>query len=268
MTAPAAPAPVKELTLEGVFKPGTNTSQSFGLCIYGRGGVGKTTLLATMPGRGLIIDVPQIEGGTFVLAGSNNIDVKSVEEWDEVNDIYWFLEKKAHPYRWVAVDSITAFLELAKRKTIKERDLNMDPHVISLQEWGKVGRLVGELVYRFRRLKTHTIWIAQERKFGNEEDPATPSIIGPDVSPSALQMLLPSMLLVARLSVERGPDGGWERHLRIGPHNHYYTKCRARPNLDVPAVIRNPRLDVLLKYLLGSGERPEQAEEASVLVLQ
>jgi len=231
---------------------------------------GKTTLLGTMPGRGLVIDVPQIEGGTFVLQDqANRIDIVPVETWDAVDAIYWFLMKSDHPYQWVAIDSLTAMTELAKRKTIKERDLDVDPHVISLQEWGKIGRLVGELVYRFRTLKQHTIWIAQERKFGGggDEGGAGPVTLGPDTSPAALQALLPSMLLVGRLSVEHSVDG-WERQLRVGPHAMYVTKARAVPGQDVPPIIRNPSLAGLLKFLLArpGAERPDEVLEQTFIL--
>lgn len=245
-------------TLSGLHKPGSTGTASLGICIYGAGGVGKTTLLSTMPGRGLVVDVPQIEGGTMVLANvSDRVDVKPVESWDEINDVFWFLKTAQHDYQWVGVDSLTAFSELARRKTIRERDLDADPHTVSMQEWGKIGGLVSELIFRFRTLKQHTIWIAQERKFGADEDVSAKR--GPSVSPASLTALVPSMLLMGRLTVERGLDGHWERHLRIGPHPLYHTKVRTVPGVRAPNVIRNPRLDDTIRYLLGL--RPEPLDE-------
>lgn len=253
--------------IPGAYKPGPTQRESFSLCIYGRGGVGKTTLLGTMPGRGLVIDVPQIEGGTFVLeAAAERIDIKPLTAWDEIDDVFWFLKKQPHQYQWVAIDSLTAMTQLAIRKTVGERDLDVDPNKISLQDWGKVGRLVGELIYRFRTLPIHTIWVAQERKFGNE-DQGDAKLVGPDTSPSALQMLIPPLLLCGRLTIEYTLDGTAERHMRIKPHPEMYTKVRARAGLDVPAVIRNPDLGHLLKFLLGSGERPEEVQESPMLIV-
>lgn len=263
----AAPTLKAKPTLTGVYRPGQQLGQAFGLCIYGRGGVGKTSLLGTMPGRGLIIDVPQIEGGTFVLeAHAERIDVVPVESWDAINAIYWFLAKGEHDYQWVAIDSITAFQELAKRKTISDRALDiMDPHTMTLQEYGKVGRLLGEMVYKFRTLKQHTIWIAQERKFGGDNE-GERGIIGPDVLPSALSMLMPSMLMMARLSVEFTMMGTAERHLRLGASESYYTKCRSKSGIEVPHVIRNPHLGKLLKFILGSGEKPDEVQETGLIL--
>lgn len=258
MTHAKTPEPIK------TYKPSAQSgAQTFGICIYGKGGAGKTTLIGTMPGNGLVIDIPQIEGGTFVLEDvADHIDVTSVERWEDIEKVYWYLANGDHKYRWVAIDSLTAMTELATRKTIRERTLSEDPHQVTLQEWGKIGRLVGELIYRFRTLPVHTIWTAQERTHGNENDSR---LLGPNTTPAALTYLIPSMMLVGRLYVEQG-ENGWERRLRIGPSEHFYTKTRARPGIDVPAVVRNPRLDVLLKFLLSNGERPEEVDESSIIL--
>lgn len=243
--------------LSGTFKPGPRQAESYGICIYGRGGVGKTSLLATMPGRGLVIDVPQFEGGTYVLSSaSDRIDVYPCERWEDIDAAFWFLSREPHSYRWVAIDSITGMQELAKRKTIGERDISADPHTISLQEWGKVGRLVSELVFRFRTLKIHTIWIAQERTHRGEDGPGA---IGPDLTPSALASLIPSMALMGRMSYEQAGDGSWQRLLRVGPHQDFFTKYRALPGVDMPPVIKDPHLHHILGYMLGlRQERPEE----------
>lgn len=250
------------MTLPKLYKPGDQqaSGQTFSVCIYGRGGSGKTTLLGTMPGKGLVIDVPQIEGGTFVLeAHAERIDVVPVETWNQIEEVRQYLDKGDHEYKWVAIDSITAMQELAKRKTIADRGLDADPHTITLKEYGKIGQLLGDLIYKFRLLPLHIIWIAQERSFGSDDGQRT--TIGPAVSPGALQALLPSMLLVGRLYVYERADGGWERRLRIGPSEDYYTKARAKPGQDVPPVVRNPNLSGIIRYLLGRGQRPEEAKE-------
>lgn len=246
--------------LTGLYKPGTSVKESFGICIFGHGGSGKTTLAGTMPGHGLLVDVPQIEGGTFVLQQhADRIDIKPVEEWDEIDEVYRVLsvQDPSDPdrYRWVAIDSVTAFTELAKRKTVKERGLTMDPSQIGLQEWGKIGNLVGELVYRFRKLDIHTIWLAQEHKFGQDHE-----ILGPNTSPAAREKLLPSMMMVGHLFVA-DVEGKPERRLRVGPHADFDTKCRTLPGVDMPAIIRNPNLGQILPYMLGRGARPDEAAD-------
>lgn len=226
-----------------LYKPG-QIAPSRGICLYGKGGTGKTTLLGTMPGKGLVIDVPQIEGGTEVIANhADRIDVTPVESWNEVEAVYKFLASGEHEFRWVAFDSITAFTELAKRRTIRERELSADPYKIELQDWGKIGQLVGDLIYKFRTLKLITIWVAQEDKRDGVTCPA--------LTPAALTALMPSMALVARLSVAYNLTGQVERILQVGSSPECLTKCRAKPEVTVPQAIRSPNLETLLRYLAG-----------------
>lgn len=254
------------------FKPGAQNG-SLGICVYGRGGVGKTSLVGTMPGAGLIIDVPQIEGGTYVLEDkADRIDIIEVRTWDEIDDIFWALQKKdkvqlpnVDKYKWVAIDSITAMQQLAKRKVIKERDLDADPHQISQQEWGKIGQLVGELIFRFRTLSIATVFVAQERKHGGDDEPI---MIGPDVIPSALAALMPPLMLVGRLTVQNDGGDGATRILRVQPHPLYVAKCRAKPGRKMPASVRNPNLEGILRYLLANGKRPQAAREDAAFIVE
>lgn len=268
-TAPATPATTAPAVLPGIHKPTLKPNSSFGLCFYGRSGTGKTSLLGTMPGRGLVIDIPQIEGGTFVLSDhADRIDVKEVTTWDEIDAVYWFLKKEKHAYQWVAIDSLTAMTELAKRKVISDRTLAADPHKITLPEWGELGQLVQELIYKFRTLSIHTIWIAQETTHGSEER-GEPVQIGPDTRPRALNALIPSMLLCARTSVEQRLDGTYEYRLRIGPHPVFMTKARHKPGLEVPNLIFNANVGKLLRYLFGLPDaEPPQAVDESTNILE
>lgn len=248
------------------FKPGASKKQKLSICVFARGGSGKTTLLGTMPGKGLVIDIPQIEGGTFVLEDhEDRIDVTSVEKWDDIDKIYWHLkDPKNHDYGWVGIDTITAMTRLALRKTIGERNLDVNPHKITTPEWGTVGQMVAELVLKFRLLPVHTVWLAQERTFGNDNEAR---VVGPDTSPAARAALLPPLMMCARLWVEHTLEGVAERHLRVHKHSDFDTKIRVKPGVDMPAVIRDPNLKQIIGYALsGNGERPEEVEETGFLL--
>src|SRR5690606_29518550 len=107
-----------------------------------------------------------------------------------------FLKTQKHSYKWVAIDSITALTELAKRKIIGERDvpdLRDTPHKLRIQDWGDLGQLTAGFVQEFQKLSQHKIWIGQETTFGSEERP--PVFIGPDTRGKTLEALLPAMTL-------------------------------------------------------------------------
>jgi len=241
-------------------------------CIYGRGGVGKTTLLGTMPGKGIVIDVPHIEGGSIVLADhQDRIGLFQASDWGDLAEIYGYLRNDRHSYKWVAIDTLTAIQELAKRKTLKDREgiLGADPHTISQQDWGKIGQLDAEVYYKFKLLPMHVIFNAQERLRGTDEGALE---YQPDVSPSALSSLLPPMYLVGRLYIQEVTlESGateWQRRLRVGPHYKTVTKVRALPGRQLPPVIVHPHLGHIFAYLLGKDvPAPEGvgSEEGGVL---
>lgn len=228
--------------------------------IYGRGGVGKTTLLGTMPGRGLVLDVPQVEGGTFVLADkADRIDVLLCTVWKDFRDAFIYLRDEPHDYKWVAIDSITAAQVLAKRKTIKDRDMAADPHAISMQDWGKIGELGAQLYYSYCTLPLHVIFVAQEKLKAQDDGGLE---YQPDVSPASLAALQPRQALIGRLYTREveGPGGSViERRLRVQPHARAIAKVRALPGRVVPATIRDPDLGNLFGYLLGAKTKPPEA---------
>ena len=239
-------------------------------CIYGRGGSGKTTLLGTMPGNGLVVDIPQIEGGTSVLADQkNHIDVVPIIKWNEIDDVWKHLRYGAHQYTWVAIDTITAMQELAKRKALKERGLDEDPYLVKMQDWGKIGQLMAEMFYKFKLLNIHVIFVAQEKQRGNEEGIE----IVPNVSPMSLDALLPPLYVVGRMFVNQvdTEEGGMriERQLRVGPHDIYLTKTRAVPGRELPSVVAAPNLGSIFAYLMGKKvKRPEAATDEAVGLME
>ena len=239
---------------ERIHKPSPDIGK-IAATIYARKGVGKTTLLGTIPGRGLILDTALTEGGTMVLSHlANRIDVLSINQWDDFEQALVYLQG-GHPYAWASVDSMTGAQVYAKGKTVKDRTLDTDPAIVSMQEDGKIGELMAMLVYRLRALDMHVVITAQERERGTEKQP--------DVSPASLSALLPPMYLVGRLYTAEvtNADGVLvdERRLRVGPHPNFTTAARAIPGRSLPSVIREPNLGQIFGYLLGVDvPRPEE----------
>ncbi len=232
--------------------------------IYAYGGVGKTTLLKTLPGRGLVIDIAQFEGGTNVLADqAPRIKKVEVVEWDELNKLYLYLRKKGHPYEWVAIDTISAAQQLARQKVLKERD-EIAAHKLRLQDWGEISQLMGQLFEKFRLLPIPVIFLAQEKgKKEKDEDDEEFTRIIPNVSPASLDLLVPHPMLTGHLYLYETDAGKWVRQLRVGPHSRYVTKARSAPDRPLPAVIRKPNLGNILAYMMGQDVKKPRAGQES-----
>jgi len=254
-------APPSGTLMSRIHKPSPKLAK-IGACIYSKGGVGKTSLLATMPGQGLVLDVPQIEGGTSVLTGIENIDVVPIETWDHYQEVYDALSNgfkspnTGKPYKWVALDTVSASAALAQRKALHERTIDSAPTQVTMQDWGRIGQLMTELFYQYRTLPQHTIFLSQERlrETGDVYE------YQPAISPMALDALHPSLFLIGRLYVaEKVVDGQVieERRLRVGASERYFTKVRAVPGRTLSPVLSNPNLAQIFRWLLGAGGAEE-----------
>ena len=72
--------------------------------IYSPPGMGKTSLLGSLPGKTLIIDVDK---GTSVLAGNENVDIVHFSDsLNEMKEIFPELQRN-NPYRNICVDSLS-----------------------------------------------------------------------------------------------------------------------------------------------------------------
>lgn len=223
-------------------------------CVYGRGGAGKTTLLGTMPGKGLVIDVPQIEGGTMVLADkTEHIDVLPVIRWEELEGAFQFLRVNPRKYDWVGIDTVTATHQLAKRRVIRDRPegITSDAHKVSLPEHGQIGEMQADLFFKLNTLQMHVIFLGQERNRSDDNG----SYLTIDVSPVALSALREPLDLIGRLYTQEVPDGTgkfvWERRMRVGAHEAFDTKTRAVPDRPMPMILRRPNLTEIFAYMRG-----------------
>jgi hypothetical protein len=210
-------------------------------------------MLSTIPNKGLVIEVPQLEGsGSDVLAGSGAIDVTPVVEWAEVESVYEHLLSGKHSYKWCAIDTVTDFMVLARRRIVGERSLAVDPHKLTLPERGNMNALVEELIYKFRSLPIFCFFLAQERRFEGEEGDS--GYTGPAVAPGVLTPLVSGALLVGRLKMEYTLTNEAERQLFLAPSPDYYTKVRTKPGIKVPKATRTLDFGKLIPYFAGNAK--------------
>ena len=257
--------------LERITEPSAEPS-NFLVLIYSYAGIGKTTLIGTMPGNGLVIDIPDFEGGTSVLHPKRKrIKEVTALEWADFDKLYKMLRKGEHHFDWVAIDSITGAQQLARKKVIKERDeIAGEGHKLRLQDWGEIAQLNAQLYERFRSLPMPVIFTAQEKpKKETDEDEDDITRIIPNVSPASLDALVPHPMLTGRLYLYETDDGKFVRQLRVGPHSRFVTKARSLPSRPLPAIIRKPDLGHILAYMMGQDvPRPKRGKDSAAELIE
>lgn len=115
------------------------------LLVYGGSGVGKTRLIASLPGRILVVSA---EAGLLSLAGhvdDDRVDVVEVTTIAQLRDVYSALRAPGHGYDWVCLDSIS---EIGEVVLVVEKEKTKDPRAA----YGELQTQMASLLRSFRDL--------------------------------------------------------------------------------------------------------------------
>jgi len=257
----AKPSDGLDLLESGRIVPIGESSEWVSLVIYGRSGTGKTTFIGTMPKPLLVLDIN--DRGTVSIKAQPDTYVMEVTSWDEIEEVYWYLQSGNHPFQSVALDTVTQLQDLAIAKISGD-----DGGVMSLSRrgWGEVTGLMRTWILNYRDLPLHKGFICQDRITGDDSDELemiTPEV-GPAVSPSVAKTLTAAVdvvghtLIRERVVTVKTKKGGTKEKvvteycMRIGPHARYLTKIR-REHIDkpLPQVVVNPTFDKITKLMKG-----------------
>lgn len=206
--------------------------------IYGEPGTGKTRLAASAPSP-LIIDVD--EKGTDSTRVDMDPQTIRIERWQEVNDIYWFLQEGDHEFETVAIDTISSLQVLCLNFVLGDeasRDASRDPDMPARQAWGKVGKLMRTQITNFRNLPMNVVFTAHVRTKDTGDDDDMESVVtyGPEVSPSVQKHLTAAVGTIGYLikkevyvKSKKDPDKRRKevrRRLMFADSAHYTSKDR------------------------------------------
>jgi len=113
------------------------------ILVYGGAGVGKTTLIASLRGKMLILSA---EAGLLSLAGADiDADVVEVTSIEALRAVYAELRADAHGYDWVVLDSVS---EIAEVVLSAEKAKTKDPR----QAYGALSDEMVKIMRAFRDL--------------------------------------------------------------------------------------------------------------------
>jgi len=131
------------------------------ILVYGGAGVGKTTLIASLTGKILIISA---EAGLLSLAGADlDADVVEVTSIEALRAVYAELRAGDHGYAWVVLDSVS---EIAEVVLSAEKSKSKDPRAA-------YGALSEEMVKIMRAFRDLTCGVYFSAKLASTKDETT-----------------------------------------------------------------------------------------------
>lgn len=240
---------------------------------YGRAATGKTTLLGTYP-KVLHIDIR--EEGYTVLRKIKGLKSISIDTWDELVDMYWYLKTEKHSFKTVGIDTAGQAQMLAVEAVMKKHKKKGKPGdwgVMTQRMWGEVSTMCKELFLNFRDLKKdgmNVCFLAHDRIFKatddeDEDDDVVSKIaphVGPALSPSIVSVLNAAVDVIGetfigeQMVTTRNKKTGkkktvkeTEYYLRIGPNSSYVTKIRKPKGGKLPDVLKDPTYTDIMKLI-------------------
>jgi hypothetical protein len=232
--------------------------------IYGRNKKGKSTFgLSGGINQTLVLDP---EDGTDEMRTSNP-HVWKITRWEDLDDCFNYLKYADHPYKWVSVDGLTRYANMALKYVMKlqeEKSLDRIPGMVQLKDYGKSGELMKDLLTRFHNLPMGVIFTAQERmaeNFDSEEDEDSEeadALFIPDL-PKGVRGYVNSIVdVIGRIYVVKNDQDKYERRLWIGESLKYDTGYRSDHVL--PPYLSNPTAPRLTRLIrTGKATVPKPA---------
>lgn len=174
--------------------------------VYARPKVGKTRFCATAPDV-LIVDCD--EQGTDSTRDDTDPKTIRITTWSEVNDIYWYLQSGDHPYRSVAIDTVSGLQTLCMNWILGDehaRDTSRDPDQPSQRLYQKRTQLMTNVITNFRNLPMNVIFTAHTRtKEQGEGEDEIITVTGPNLAPATVNHLLASVGLIGYMHKREVP---------------------------------------------------------------
>lgn len=137
--------------------------------VYSRSKKGKTTF-----GISAGIDITLVldpEDGTDEMKKKDPNRWK-LNKWEDIDDAYNYLRLGKHPYKWITVDGLTKFQNMALKYVMhleEENSLTRIPGMVQQRDYGKAGELMKDLMMKFHNLPYGVVYTAQERQVDGGE---------------------------------------------------------------------------------------------------
>jgi len=205
--------------------------------VYGRAGVGKTTLCATAPN-------PIILSAESGLLSLRNLDIPVIEITTiaDLQEAFSWCEAKAssNGFQTVCLDSIT---EIAEKVLAHAKGQVKDPR----QAYGELIEKMNMTIKSFRDLKGLNVYMAAKEERSKDEGTGI-ILAGPSMPGAKLGTQLPYLFdEVFNLNIAKDGEGNTYRYLRTQPDLQYDAKDRSGSLAEIEA----PDLTHVFNKILG-----------------
>lgn len=264
----------KKSSVEDRFKDLLDMETPTILTLYGRPGTGKTTISCTLPKPLLLIDVKDkgTDSGKREELERGDITVFELEEFDDIYEIYDYVEENPDRFKSVVIDHMTALQDFCYRK-VKEEEGKED---MSQRLYGIAADYLKEVINLYKGLSDLGItpcFNCQDRMEsgdGEGEDQLLPEV-GPGLMPSVARTLCAASRVIGHTyqfeNVEK-LDGAKVRRniefrLRLGPNPYYITKVTRPFGTPCPQFVVNATYQDIMKVVRGKWEDPAVKKKGS-----
>lgn len=176
-------------------------------CVYGQGGVGKSTLAATAPGP-VFIDA---EDGTKAFAARGiDVPVARVRSWDEVGEAFKAVKDDAS-CQTIVIDPVDRFLDLLIDKVRNGGEMN-------LKKFGEVKDRMRRFIWAAKESGKHVVFVAHEAMDRDDDAQIRKPMLHVNLSAELINLCD----VVGHLRV----DAAGKRSLRVQPEPKYQAKDR------------------------------------------
>jgi len=250
----------------GIYRPNI-LDYKLKMLLYGPAGVGKTSLLATANLYELTtpILIVNVEGGVLSVADASVLglseppDIVDLNNFADLEQIFWYLAKGDHPYKSVGIDSLSELQMLnleyivgrlvgkmssggARRESLD--DVWREDYGASTQQLRRVTRM-------FRDLPLHVFFTCHEAVSQDRDRNET---VAPMLTPRLRAAVVGYMDVVGYMYVDTDETSQTEpvRRLLCRPYGKWLAKDRT-PGQRLGLVMDNPTIPRMMDAITGRG---------------
>lgn len=205
------------------------------------------------------------------------LDVVSLDDWMDVEDLYWDLKDGRIVYKTVTIDAVHSLQQLSMLQA-KEQNGKTEEDQMSKRDFGTASGLMNTWIQHWVDLTDqgiNVIFLCHDRLTEGDEDEEAGMMIpeiGPRVMPSVASTLLGAVNIVGhtfiREQITKSKTAGKKSirnvHycLRLGPHGYYATKIRNPKEFHVPDFIQDPTFKKILDIVKGKEVKTSSTKKA------